>query len=167
MGPVVVVVVLPFAQLLVEQVNVVGYPALVEELVELLVVSAMRALNFAIEVRSPRADVDMANVQRLDVPMELRLKLRPVVGLNDVDAEGQPTQDLVDEPDGRPLVAGIVDFEHANAGAVVNGGELIQPLLGTRNALEEFHIQLQAMTRLRLFIARPARPMWPMLLIGG
>ena len=162
MGPVVVVIVLPFAELLVEQVNVVGYAALVEELVELLVVSTMRALNFAIEVRSPRADVDMANVQRLDVPMELRLKLRPVVGLNDVDAEWQPTQDLVDEPDGRPLVAGVVDFEDANAGAVVNGGELIQPLLGTRNALEELHIQLQAMTWLRLFIARPVRPMRPM-----
>src|ERR1700730_17599770 len=117
MGPVVVVIVLPFAELLVEQVNVVGYAALVEELVELLVVGAMRALNFAIEVRSPRADVDMANVQRLDVAMELRLKLRPVVGLNNVDAEWQPTQDLVDESDGRPLVAGIVDFEDANAGA--------------------------------------------------
>ena len=65
------------------------------------------------------------------------------------------------------MVAGIVDFEDANAGAVVNGGELIQALLGTRNALEELHIQLQAMIRLRLFLARPARPMWPMLLIGG
>jgi phosphohistidine phosphatase SixA len=34
----VVVVVLPFAQLLVKQVNVVGHAALVEELVELLVI---------------------------------------------------------------------------------------------------------------------------------
>lgn len=47
MGPVVVVV-LPFAQLLVEQVNIVGYAAPVQELVELLVVSAMRALSFAL-----------------------------------------------------------------------------------------------------------------------
>lgn len=94
MRPVVIVVVLPFAQLLVEQVNVVGYAALVQELVELLVVNPMRALDLAIEVWCPRADVDMANVQRLDVPMELRLKLRPVVSLNDVDAEGQPTQDI-------------------------------------------------------------------------
>lgn len=93
MRPVVIVVVLPFAQLLVEQVNIVGYAALVQELVELLVVSPMRALDLAIEVWCPRTDVDMANVQRLDVPMELRLELRPVVSLNDVNAEGQPTQE--------------------------------------------------------------------------
>ena len=78
MRPVVVVVVLPFAQLLVEQVNIVRYAALVQELVELLIVRAMRALDLAIEVRRPRADVDMANVQCLYVPMELRLKFRPV-----------------------------------------------------------------------------------------
>ena len=90
----------------------------------------------------------------------------PRSGLNDVDAERQPTQDLVDELDGRPLIAGVVDLEHANAGAVVNGGELIQSLLGAGNTLEELHIQLQAKARLLLFIARPARLMWPMLLIG-
>ena len=69
---IVVQLVLSFAQLLVEQVNVVGYAALVEELVELPVVNPMEALNLAIEVRCPRSDVDMANVQRLEVPMELR-----------------------------------------------------------------------------------------------
>ena len=41
MRPMVVVVVLPFAQLLIEQVNVVRYTALLEELVELLVVNPM------------------------------------------------------------------------------------------------------------------------------
>src|SRR5690348_563443 len=97
----------------------------------------MRSLDLAIEVWCPRADIDMANVQRLDVPMELRLKLRPVVSLNDVDAEGQPAQDLVDEADGCPLIAGVVDLGHANASAVVNGGELIQPLVGARNTLEK------------------------------
>ena len=41
MWPVVIVVVLPLAQFLIEQVNVVGDPALVKELVELLVVDAV------------------------------------------------------------------------------------------------------------------------------
>ena len=41
MGSVVIVVVLPLAQLLVKQVNVIGDTALIEELVELLVIDAM------------------------------------------------------------------------------------------------------------------------------
>ena len=41
MRPVVIVVVLPLAQLLVEQVDVVGDAVLVEQLVELLVVDAV------------------------------------------------------------------------------------------------------------------------------
>ncbi len=39
MRPVVIVVVLPLPQLLAEQVNVVGDPVLIEELVELLVIN--------------------------------------------------------------------------------------------------------------------------------
>ena len=87
MRPVVIVVVLPLAQLLVEQVDVVGDAVLVEQLVELLVVDAMRALDLAVEMRRPRADVDVADVQGLQMPVEPRLKLGAVVGLNDVDAE--------------------------------------------------------------------------------
>ena len=41
-------------RLLVKQVNIVRYAALVQELVELLIVSAMEALDLAIEVRRPR-----------------------------------------------------------------------------------------------------------------
>jgi hypothetical protein len=47
--PVVVVVVLPFAQLLVEQVDVVGTPS--EQLIELFVVDAVRALDLAVQTR--------------------------------------------------------------------------------------------------------------------
>jgi hypothetical protein len=49
----VVVVVLPLFELLVEQVNVVGDPVLVQELVKLLVVDPVRALDLAVEVRRP------------------------------------------------------------------------------------------------------------------
>ena len=65
------VVVLPFAQLLVEQVNVVRHPVLVEELVELLVVDPVRAPNLAVQVRRSRPDLDMADVQPLQVPVEI------------------------------------------------------------------------------------------------
>ena len=44
----VIVVVLPLTQLLIEQVNVVGDAVPIEELVELLVIHAMRALDLAV-----------------------------------------------------------------------------------------------------------------------
>src|SRR5262245_54486998 len=79
MRTMVIVVVLPFAQLLVEQVNVVGHSALIEELVELLGIDPVRALNFAFQVWRSRPDVDVADVQAFDMPMKLRLELRSVV----------------------------------------------------------------------------------------
>ena len=66
----VIVVVLPFPQLLVEQVDVVADAVLVEELVELLVIDAMRSLHLAIEPRRTRANVDVPNVEALEVPVE-------------------------------------------------------------------------------------------------
>lgn len=44
----VIVIVLPLTQLLVEQVDVIGDPVSIEELLELLVVHAMRALHLAV-----------------------------------------------------------------------------------------------------------------------
>ena len=70
MGPVVVIVILPLPKLLVEQVNVIGDAVLVEELVELLVIDAVRALHLAIEAWRARANVDVPDVEPLDVPVE-------------------------------------------------------------------------------------------------
>ena len=75
MRSVVIVIVLPLAQFLVEQMNVVADAVLIEELVELLVIDAVRALDLAIEVWRARADVDVPDVEVLDVPMEVRLEL--------------------------------------------------------------------------------------------
>ena len=88
MGPVVIVIVLPLFELLVKQVDVVGDAVLVEELVELLVVDAVRPLDFPIQMRRPRANVDVADVLRFEMPVEVGLKLGAVVGLDGVDAEG-------------------------------------------------------------------------------
>ena len=49
MGPVVIVVVLPLAQLLVKEMDVVADAISVQELVELLGIDAVRALDFAVE----------------------------------------------------------------------------------------------------------------------
>ena len=62
MGPVVVIVILPLSEFLVEQVNVIGNAVLVEELVELLVVDPVLPLDLAVEMRRARSDVDMAHV---------------------------------------------------------------------------------------------------------
>jgi hypothetical protein len=69
--PVVIVVVLPLAQLLVEEMNVIVDAVLVQELVELLVVDAVGPLDLAVEVRRPGANVDMADVQAVQVPVKM------------------------------------------------------------------------------------------------
>lgn len=100
------------------------------------------------------------------MPVKLGLKLRAVVRLHDKNSEGQTTNDLVDELDRRGLVAGIENLQDANARAVVDGCELIEPLTLTRDALEKLHVHLQSMTGLRFFVAYPALGMLLVLLIG-
>src|SRR5690606_13494926 len=111
------------------------------------------------------SDVDMADVAGLEVPVELRLELRPIVGLNRQDAKGQPAQHLVDEADRGPLGARVVDLQDAKARAIIDGGELIQPATRSRNALQKLDVELQAVSRLRLLIPLPALPVPLVLLI--
>ena len=100
-----------------------------------------------------------------EMPVEVGLEFGAIVGLNDVDAEGQSPEDVVDECDGRPLIAGVEDFQHANAGAIVDRRELVEPPARARNALEKLDVDLQPMPRLRLLVARPAVRVPPVLLI--
>ena len=72
-----VVVVLPLAQLRVEEPDVVADALLVEQLVELLVVGSVRALDLAVEARRARPDVDVPDAELAQVPVELGLKLGP------------------------------------------------------------------------------------------
>ena len=90
------------------------------------------------------------------MPVELGLEFGAIVGLHDLDAKRQPASHLVDEPDGRSLIAGVIDLEHTDPGAVVDGRELVEALLRSRDALEELHVHLQAVTRLGLLVALPA-----------
>jgi hypothetical protein len=52
-----------------------------------------------------------------------------IIGLDHKDAKGQPPNDFVHEADRRSLITGIVDLEYADARAIIDGGELIEPLL--------------------------------------
>jgi len=101
------------------------------------------------------------------VPVELGLELGPVVGLHDVDAKRQTPDDLVDELDGGRLIAGVVDLEHPDAGAVVDGRELVETLPGARDALEELHVHLEPVAGLLLLVALPPLRVLPVLLVGG
>src|SRR6187401_2780873 len=53
-----------------------------------------------------------------------------VVGLYHVDAEREPSQHLVKEADGRPLVARIVNLEDANRSPFTNRVDLLEPGAG-------------------------------------
>jgi hypothetical protein len=68
-GAVVVVEVLPFAELVVEHLGVVDHHP-VQQAVELLGVDAMGAFDLAIEPRCSWLDVDMADALVQDVPVE-------------------------------------------------------------------------------------------------
>jgi hypothetical protein len=70
MRTVVIVVVLPLLELLVEEVDVLADAVTIEELIELLVVDSVRTLDFAIQTRCARLDVDVANVLALQMPVK-------------------------------------------------------------------------------------------------
>ena len=57
MRTVVIVVVLPLLELLVEEVDVIADAVTIEELIELLLVDSVRTLDFAIQMRRARLDV--------------------------------------------------------------------------------------------------------------
>jgi hypothetical protein len=108
----------------------------------------------------------MPDIAFFEMPVEVGLKFGAIVGLHDVDAEGQAPEDVVDEGDGRPLIARVKHFQHANPGAIVDRRELVEPPTSPGNALEKLDVDLQPMPRLRLLVARPAVRVPPVLLIG-
>ena len=104
MGAVEVVEVLPLLELLVEEAGVVDDDAL-EEPVELFVVDPVGSLDLAVQTRCGRVDVDVADAAVEDVPVEGTLELGTIVRLDDLDLEGKPFEQVVEELDGRLLVA--------------------------------------------------------------
>ena len=97
----------------------------------------MGAFDLAVQVWGPRPDVDVADVEGFEMPVKVGLEFGAIVGLEDVDAERQPPEDVVDECDGRPLIARVKDFQDANAGAIVDRGELVEPPACARQCARE------------------------------
>lgn len=115
------------------KVDVVADPALVEQPVELLVVGTVRALDLAVEPGRHRTDVHVTDV------------------------------DLVRKVDRGVLVAGVVDLEHPDACAVIDGRELGTGASSSRDTLEELHVHLQPVALQRPFVTLPALPVRLML----
>jgi len=84
-----------------------------------------------------------------------------------VHAERQSAQHLVDENDGRTLIARIMDLQDSNPGAIIDRRELIEPTSRPRDSLQELYVDLQAVTGLGLLIPLPAFAVRLMLLICG
>ena len=107
MGPVVVVVVLPFLELVGEEPGVVDDLAL-EEAVELLGVDAVGSFHFAVQPWCAGPDFDVINALVQQVVVEGGAELRSVVSLDSLHLEGQLGQGVVEEGDGGLLIAARV-----------------------------------------------------------
>jgi hypothetical protein len=64
------------------------------------------------------------------------------------------------------LVAHVVDLQHSDASAVIDGGELIEAFPGACNPLKEFDVDLQSVPRLWLLVSMPGAACRLALLIG-
>ena len=59
--------------------DIVGNAIFVEELVKLLVVDPMGPFHFAIQMRGSRPNVDVADIQCIEPPVEVRLEFGSIV----------------------------------------------------------------------------------------
>jgi hypothetical protein len=82
-----------------------------QELVELLLIRAVRALDLAIELRRAGLDVCVLDPLIGQVPVKQRLKLMPAVRPHGFNPEGELLDDVVDEGDRVLLRVAPVDLE--------------------------------------------------------
>ena len=64
------------------------------------------------------------------------------------------------------LIARVEDLKYAEARAIIDGRELIEPPLTTWDPFEKLHVHLEAVSRLRLLVPLPPFAMGSMFLIG-
>lgn len=88
MGSGEVVKVLPFGEFL-REIDVVCAS---QELVELLLVGAVRPFDFAVQLGRSWFDVGVADATVFDVPVELGLELVPAVGSDRLYSEGETSR---------------------------------------------------------------------------
>ena len=125
------------------------------ELVELLLIRAVRALDHAIELRRPGLDVDVQDALVGQVPVELGLELMPAVCAHGVNAEGELLDDIVQEGDGVLLRVAAIDLEGPHPGRIVDRRVLVAPDPLALRALQgqKLHVDLDVMARDLLRVA--------------
>src|SRR3990172_134317 len=113
---------------------------------ERLCVGLVAPFDLAVDFGAGRWDVARSNAQIGQMPGELGTERGAVVGLDALDGEGQAAADLIEESHRRTGVVVVVDPQHAVAGRLVNGGELVVALASSPDAGNELHIYLNRLT---------------------
>ncbi len=88
--------------------------------------------------------------------MESGLEFGAVVGLDQVDLEGQLLEDVVKEPDGGLLIQAIEDLENPEPSAVIDRGVLVVLLAHALDGLDELDVDLNGVAWALLLVALPA-----------
>ncbi len=94
----------------------------VEKLVELFLISAVRAFDFTVQLRRTRFDIDVPNAFVFDVPVKLGLELVPPVSSDTLHTKRERFQYMIDECDRVLLRVARIDLQGPDSGCVVNGG---------------------------------------------
>ena len=144
MGSMEVVEAFPFIKAFLEiDVALVG-----EQLVELLLIRAMRSLDLPVQLGRAGFDVGVADAEILNMPMEPGLELMSIIGADFSDAEGELVDDVIDEVDGVGLSMAIVVFEGADPSCIVDGGILeaadFLPLRSDESQELDVHLDMMA-----------------------
>ena len=128
MWSIVVVVVFPLLESLGEQVRIVD-DFTFEQSVELVGIDAMRALDFAVQARGSRSDLDVSDAYVDQVPVERRAEFLTVVRLDLLDLERQFREDVIDELDRDLLIVARIGAQDQQSRAVIDCGVLVVTLL--------------------------------------
>jgi len=151
MRSVVVVEALPDRQLLFEiDIVFVG-----QELVELVLVGSMRALDLPVELWRPWLDVDMFHAVIRDMLVEQCLELVAAIGADRLDPEWELLDHVIDEVDGVGLGVALVDLQCPNACGVVDRRVRVASNCSASFSAQsqELDIHLHVMTRDLLLVA--------------
>ena len=121
MRPIEVVEALPLGQPLLQ----IDIALVAQELIELLLIRAMGALDFPVQLWGVGLDVDVLDAVVREVPMKQRLELMAAVGAHRVNAGGNRPDHVVYEGDGVLLCVSPVDAERADPGGIIDRRVLV------------------------------------------
>src|SRR5215470_1049531 len=118
-----------------------------QELVELLLIGAMRALDLAVELRRAGLDVHVPDTLVGEMPVEEGLELLPAIRAHRVDAKRELLDDVVEERDRVLLRVARVDLEGPHPGGVVDRRVLVaaDALAALALQRQELHVDLDVM----------------------